>query len=106
MLTWSVAELPAGVPVVLTYDTRVTADAAGELVNTVEVSGVGAGGVARAIASNQAVATVKLKLGLFAPLSDILGVVYVDRNRDGRYQEGLDTPLPRARVLLAGGARP
>ncbi|MBB6017182.1 DUF11 domain-containing protein [Deinococcus radiopugnans] len=103
VLTWSVAELPAGVPVTLTYDTRVTADAAGELVNTVEVSGVGAGGVARAIASNQAVATVKLRLGLFAPLSDILGVVYVDRNRDGRYQEGLDTPLPRARVLLAGG---
>lgn len=103
VLTWTVAELRAGVPVTLTYDTRVTPEAAGELVNTVTVSGVGAGGVARAIASNRAVATVKLKLGAFAPLSDILGLVYVDRNRDGRYQEGLDTPLPRARVLLAGG---
>ena len=103
VLIWSVAELGPGVPVTLTYDTRVTPEAAGELVNTVEVSGTGAGGVARAIASNRAIATVKLKLGMFAPLSDILGIVYVDRNRDGRYQEGLDTPLPRARVLLAGG---
>ncbi len=103
VLTWAVAELPAGVPITLTYDTRITPEAVGELVNTVTVSGVGAGGVARAIASNQAVATVKLKLTTFAPLSDILGLVYVDRNRDGRYQEGLDTPLPRARVLLAGG---
>ncbi|GGL92741.1 hypothetical protein GCM10010840_33580 [Deinococcus aerolatus] len=103
MLTWTVAELKAGVPITLAYDTRVTPDALGELVNTVTVSGIGAGGVARAIASNRAVATVKLKLLNFAPLSDILGVVYVDRNRDGRYQEGLDTPLPRARVLLAGG---
>ncbi|QFP75468.1 isopeptide-forming domain-containing fimbrial protein [Deinococcus sp. AJ005] len=103
VLTWAVAELKAGVPITLTYDTRVTPDALGELVNTVTVSGIGAGGVARAIASNRAVATVKLKLLNFAPLSDILGLVYVDRNRDGRYQEGLDTPLPRARVLLAGG---
>ncbi|CAM4440409.1 DUF11 domain-containing protein [Deinococcus marmoris] len=103
VLTWAVAELKAGVPITLAYDTRVTPDALGELVNTVTVSGVGAGGVARAIASNRAVATVKLKLLNFAPLSDILGLVYVDRNRDGRYQEGLDTPLPRARVLLAGG---
>jgi uncharacterized repeat protein (TIGR01451 family) len=103
VLTWAVAELPAGVPITLTYDTRITPEAPGELVNTVTVSGVGAGGVARAIASNQAMATVRLKLTTFAPLSDILGLVYVDRNRDGRYQEGLDTPLPRARVLLAGG---
>ncbi|OLV19011.1 DUF11 domain-containing protein [Deinococcus marmoris] len=103
VLTWAVAELKAGVPITLAYDTRVTPDALGELVNTVTVSGVGAGGVARAIASNRAVATVKLKLLNFAPLSDILGLVYVDRNRDGRYQEGLDAPLPRARVLLAGG---
>ncbi|GGM18826.1 DUF11 domain-containing protein [Deinococcus aerophilus] len=103
VLVWTLAELPAGATITLTYQTRVTPEASGDLVNTVTVSGTGAGGLARAVASNRAVATTKLKLLTFAPRSDIVGVVYVDRNRDGRYDEGLDTPLPRARVLLAGG---
>ena len=103
VLVWTLAELPAGATLTLTYQTRVTPEASGDLVNSVTVSGTGAGGLARAVASNRAVATTRLKLLTFAPVSDIVGVVYVDRNRDGRYDEGLDTPLPRARVLLAGG---
>ncbi|MFD1732001.1 hypothetical protein ACFSC4_14530 [Deinococcus malanensis] len=45
----------------------------------------------------------RLNLLQFAPQADILGVVFVDRNRNGLYDEALDTPVARARVLLAGG---
>lgn len=103
VLRWKIGVIPAGGTVRITYQTRVTAQATGDLVNRVEVEGNGAGGNARAIASNVATAVTRLKLGAFAPLADLLGMVYVDRNRNGRFDEGLDTPVERARVLLAGG---
>ncbi|SEJ44057.1 conserved repeat domain-containing protein [Deinococcus reticulitermitis] len=102
-LRWAIGTLPAGGTLELTYQTRVSADAAGELVNRVEVAGDGAGGNVRAIASNVATAVTRLKLGAFAPLADLLGTVYVDRNRNGLFDEGFDTPVERARVILAGG---
>ena len=80
---------------------RVTPDATGDLVNTVVVKGNG--GNATAIASNTATAKVKVSPLNFAPLGEIIGYVYVDRNRDGRFQQDSDLPLPRARVILAGG---
>lgn len=102
-LRWNVASIPAGGEVVITYAIRVTPEAATELDNVVQVVGTGAGGVARAIASNQAKATVRLDPLKFAPVSDLLGMVYVDRNRNGRYDAGVDTPIERARIVLAGG---
>lgn len=102
-LRWTVPRIPAGATITVTYQTRVTPDAVGQLVNEVEVVGTGAGGVARAIASNRASAVTKLNLLNFAPISDILGTVFVDRNRNGMYDQWLDTPVARARVLLAGG---
>ncbi|MFC5849781.1 DUF11 domain-containing protein [Deinococcus petrolearius] len=102
-LSWTVASIPAGGEVVITYAIRVTPEAGSELDNVVQVVGTGAGGAARAIASNNAKATVRLDPLKFAPVSDVLGVVYVDRNRNGRYDAGLDTPIERARVVLAGG---
>ncbi|WP_309572810.1 DUF11 domain-containing protein [Deinococcus sp.] len=102
-LRWTVAILKAGQTVNLTYRMRVTPAASGDLVNTVEVTGTGAGGTARAVASNRATAVTRLNVLRFAPLSDITGTVYVDRNRNGRYDALLDLPVPRARILLAGG---
>ena len=101
VLRWRVPRLPAGQEVTLTYQVRVGTSTQGELVNSADV--VGVGGAARAIASNKSTAAVKLRLLNFAPLNDILGMVYVDRNRNGRFDEGLDTPVERARVILAGG---
>lgn len=103
VLRWTIGTIPAGGTLELTYQTRVGADAAGDLVNRVEVAGDGAGGIVRAIASNVATAVTRLKLGAFAPVADLLGTVYVDRNRNGVYDAGLDTPVERARVILAGG---
>ena len=103
-LTWPVGTLPPSTNLVITYQTRVNTKAAEELLNTVIVSGrASAGQFSQAIASNTATAKVKLKLLTFAPLSDIVGTVYIDRNRDGRFDSALDQPLPRARILLAGG---
>jgi uncharacterized repeat protein (TIGR01451 family) len=103
VLRWQIGTLPANATARLTYALRVTPEASGKLLNRVEVQGVGAGGLARAIASNVATAVTRLNLRPFAPLGDILGTVFVDRNRNGLFDAGLDTPLERARVLLAGG---
>ncbi|MFC4427851.1 DUF11 domain-containing protein [Deinococcus navajonensis] len=101
--TWTVPQIAPGATVTLTYVSRVTPEASGELVNVVTVSGTSAGGVAKAIASNRAQAVTRLNLLRFAPQADIVGVVFVDRNRNGLYEAGVDTPVSRARVLLAGG---
>ncbi|ACO45009.1 DUF11 domain-containing protein [Deinococcus deserti] len=101
--TWTVPRIAPGGTVTLTYVSRVTPEASGTMINTVRVSGAGAGGVAKAIASNRAQATTRLNLLRFAPQADIVGIVYVDRNRNGLYDQAIDTPVSRARVLLAGG---
>ncbi|THF68073.1 DUF11 domain-containing protein [Deinococcus sp. Arct2-2] len=102
-LNWKVTVIPAGGEIVLTYATRITPQAVGTLINTVSVIGNGAGGPNRAIASNRAEAVTRLDPLKFAPLGDVVGIVYIDRNRNGLYEEGFDTPVDRARVIMAGG---
>ncbi|UBV42788.1 DUF11 domain-containing protein [Deinococcus taeanensis] len=102
VLRWTAGELKPGQTATITYQTRVTPEAGSQIVNTVEVTGTGAGG-ARAVASNRATATTKLNPLKFAPLADIVGTVFVDRNRNGLFDPLLDLPVPRARLLLAGG---
>ncbi|WP_034385684.1 DUF11 domain-containing protein [Deinococcus sp. YIM 77859] len=103
VLRWQLGAIPAGGTLELTYQARITPEASGELVNRVEVVGVGAGGAVRAITSNVATAVTRLNLGAFAPLGDILGTVFVDRNHNGLFDAEVDTPVERARLLLAGG---
>ena len=103
-LIWAIGELPVSSTRVLTYQLRVTPRATASLVNSVLVSGQAvAGQTATAVASNVATRSVTLKLLMFAPSSDLIGLVYLDRNRDGRYQPLVDVPVARARILLAGG---
>ncbi|MFC3862297.1 DUF11 domain-containing protein [Deinococcus antarcticus] len=103
VMQWNVGSIPASGEIVVTYDMRVTPEASGDLLNIATVTGVGAGGAAKAIASNRAQATAKLDPLKFAPLADLIGIVFVDRNRNGLFEAGLDTPVERARVILAGG---
>ncbi|GGL03914.1 DUF11 domain-containing protein [Deinococcus radiotolerans] len=103
VLKWTVPTIGPSRSIRIGYQTRVTPAATGELVNTAVVTGQGAGGQAQAIASNVATATTKLNPLKFAPLADILGTVFVDRNRNGLFDPLLDQPVPRARILLAGG---
>ncbi len=105
VLHWKAGTIPAGGSIVISYDLRVTTavSTTTDLLNTAQVSGTGAGGAAKAIASGIVRKTVKLNLYKFAPLADIIGTVFVDRNRNGLYDAGQDTPLENARVILAGG---
>lgn len=127
-LTWERLPLPmpANGWLGLTYDVRVLPSASGELVNVVSAKARatlrGRAPLARpqsltsqngpqdeeietvvVVASNVAKVGVRLRPGLFAPESAVIGRVFVDRDRDGMYREGVDTPLERARVILAEG---
>lgn len=103
-LVWTVPSLGPGVTVTITFDVRVLPEAPQNLVNTVLARGTaGVIGTVVQVTSNVASARTQITAGLFAPRFDIVGLVYVDRNRDGVYQEGVDTPLPRARVILSAG---
>ena len=101
-LIWRVPAIPARGEIVITYEVRVTPQAGESLINTVVVAGKG-GETTQAVASNRAAAVTKLNPLKFAAISDIVGVVFVDRNRNGLYDKGFDTPVERARILLAGG---
>ncbi|WP_425146367.1 DUF11 domain-containing protein [Deinococcus sp.] len=101
VLTWTALTIPANAQIVVTYAVRVTPEATGTMVNTVVVAGKGNN--ATAISSNTATATVKAKPLNFAALGDLVGYVYLDRNRDGNYDPVKDLPMVRARVILAGG---
>lgn len=103
-LRWLIGTLPPGAEVVLTYVTRVTPAAGATIVNTVQVVGAtGQSAGALAIASNRATASIRLEPLHLAPIGDVIGVVFVDRDGDGVYDAGTDTPVQRARIIMAGG---
>lgn len=106
MLWPKVATIPAGGSITITYKMRLTpaAPAGVPLVNVVQAKGFGAGTSRTAIASNLAQAYVTHKEMLnFAPVADLIGTVFVDRNRNGLFDKDIDTPVERARVIMAGG---
>lgn len=102
-LQWPLGELPAKGKVIYTYQMRVSPLASGELQNTVSVTGTGRGGAAKAIASNKAVAKTKVDPLKFAPVGDIVGTVFIDQNRNRLFDRGIDQPIERSRVIMAGG---
>ncbi|WP_291424750.1 DUF11 domain-containing protein [Deinococcus sp.] len=102
-LRWNVDRIGVGAQRRLQYGLRVMPGATGDLNNTVVMQGRGASGQARAIASNRAYANIKVQLLNFAPVSDILGRVYLDLNANGVFDEKTDLPMNGARVILAGG---
>ena len=102
-LRWNVDRIGVGAQRRLQYGLRVMPGATGDLNNTVIMEGQGASGQAKAVASNRAYANIKVQLLNFAPVSDILGRVYLDRNANGVFDEKTDQPMSGARVILAGG---
>lgn len=102
-LQWPLGELVAQGQLTYTYQMRVSPGVSGELQNTVSVTGTGKGGAAKAIASNKASAKIKVDPMKFAPVGDIVGVVFVDQNRNRLFDKGIDQPIERSRVIMAGG---
>ncbi|WP_158539588.1 DUF11 domain-containing protein [Meiothermus sp. QL-1] len=87
----------------LSYSLRITPSAPARLTNTAAARAFGQGG--EVVAEASAAALTRVLLGVLAPPSLLQGRVYLDVNRDGKYQAGLDVPLPGARLLLANGAQ-
>ncbi|MFC4637510.1 DUF11 domain-containing protein [Deinococcus hohokamensis] len=103
-LTWTVPTLAEQATATITFDARVTPEAGDDILNTASAHALGvAGNAVAAVASNTARATVRLNRSLFGSAQHVLiGRVFVDRNDNGVY-DGTDTPVGRARVLLADG---
>lgn len=107
LLVWRIpGPLAAGGKVELIYKMRIAVGAAilsEKLPNDIKARGVGGINSRSVVASNSSTTSVELKLNQFEPLEDIVGTVFIDRNRNGLFDKGLDTPVERARVILAGG---
>ncbi|ULH14967.1 DUF11 domain-containing protein [Deinococcus sp. KNUC1210] len=102
VLVWTLPELGPGAQHEVTFQARVLPNVPGTTVQNTAI--------ARAISDTnadvpptQSTATNKIKALVFAPLADIVGYVFQDLNRDGVYQQGLDLPVPNARVILSNG---
>ncbi|WP_240637223.1 hypothetical protein [Meiothermus hypogaeus] len=100
-LIWDNLTLAPGARMVVSYKMRVGAGAGPLLRNTVQA--IGSAGSNAAVAHAVASAVVQLQQGVFTPPRSLLGRVFLDTDRDGRFTAGLDVPLPGARVLLSNG---
>ncbi|GIW33198.1 hypothetical protein [Meiothermus sp.] len=100
-LIWDNLTLAPGARMVVSYKMRVGAGVGPSLRNTVQA--IGSAGSNAAVASAVASAVVQLQQGVFTPPHSLLGRVFLDTDRDGRFTTGLDVPLPGARVLLSNG---
>ncbi|WP_457630670.1 hypothetical protein [Oceanithermus sp.] len=101
-LIWGNLTVGAGETLTVTYDMRVLAGAPQKLVNVAVAQGVSSSGAA--VASSQATASVQSVEGVFlARRATVVGRVFLDANRDGRFDPGRDVPLAGARVLLPDG---
>lgn len=89
----------------LTYAARVPLTTDGTpMNNTVQATGTGLPGpVVATVRSNVSKASVIARPKLGNAGNDVVGRVYVDRNGNGRFDAQTDTPVARARILLAGG---
>ena len=101
-LVWTDLSLGPGETLTITYDMRVLAGAPEELPNTAIAEGSSSSGAA--VASSRATATVRSVEKVFlSRRATIIGRVYFDANKDGRYDPEEDLPLPGARLLLSDG---
>jgi len=101
-LVWTDMDLGPGETLTITYDMRVLAGAPKELLNTAIAEGVSSSGAA--VASSRATTTVRSVERVFlTKRATIVGRVYFDANKDGRYDPEEDLPLPGARLLLSDG---
>ncbi|MEF2277500.1 hypothetical protein V3W47_04255 [Deinococcus sp. YIM 134068] len=105
VLTVPVGTLAPRATATITYDARLPLVSDGTPVNnTVEARARGRQGTVVAdVKSNVASARVALRRTLAGSGNDLVGRVFVDVDGDADYTGGTDRPVPRARVLLAGG---
>jgi uncharacterized repeat protein (TIGR01451 family) len=100
-LEWSGISLAPEQQITVTYKMRVLPGASPNLQNIAQAfSNTPSGTV---VASSVATSVVTANPGVFAPPNLLVGRVFLDANRDGKFTVGQDKPLPGARVVLANG---
>jgi uncharacterized repeat protein (TIGR01451 family) len=104
-LEFAVGALAAGQSRVLTYALQVSPSAGPLLENVASARAYGAAAaeVSAVVLSNVAQARTAHRAALFGGRADLAGRVYIDLSHVGHYVDGLDTPVPGARIVLAGG---
>lgn len=99
--TWKVPGLAPGATAEIRFRALVTPEASGNLQNSATAVAVADG---RVVQTPTQVATTRIQPLSFGPNNaDIVGYVFIDRDRDGVYDYGSDTPVQNARVILANG---
>jgi len=102
VLVWRGITVPAGGTVRVRYAMRVLPGARSPLLNRAVAQGESAGGTA--VATGWVQAKLLVEDPVFAERKGTLvGRVFFDVNRDGRYDPGKDRPLAGARLVLANG---
>ncbi len=99
-LVWENLRIDPGQRLEVRYQMRIGAGAGDPLENVAQAIGMG-GTQFRVLA--RASALVRLEPGVFIPPHNLVGRVFLDADRDGRYTPGVDVPLPGARVVLGHG---
>jgi len=99
---WVLPELGPGAQHEVIFEARVLPSATGDRIqNTAIARAISANG--SEIPEQSASATNRITPLLFAPVGDIVGYVFQDVQRNGRYDQGVDVPVQNARVILANG---
>lgn len=101
VLVWAGLRLEPGQALTLTYRMRVLPGAGPELRNVAQAQGALPGGPVVSEAESTALASVVP--GVFAPPDALVGRVFLDADRDGKFTPGRDLPLPGARLILGNG---
>ncbi|WP_157205769.1 DUF11 domain-containing protein [Calidithermus timidus] len=101
VLVWAGLRLEPGQALTLTYRMRVMPGAGPELRNVAQAQGALPGGPV--VSEAESAALVSVVPGVFAPPDALVGRVFLDADRDGKFTPGRDLPLPGARLVLGNG---
>lgn len=97
--TWEIPGLAPGATAKINFDATVTTAAGSQIKNTAVATAISNGGEVKTPTSSVLNA---VDARLFT-LADIVGYVFMDMNRNGIYEQGVDIPCQNARVILANG---
>ncbi len=104
VLTWKIGRLKPEQTARLRFLAVVTPNASSDIVNTAIAKARGGSNNRVRLESNTATVRVRVQSGIFGNRGMILGRIFFDRDRDGRFDANKDEPVVKARVYLSNGA--
>jgi uncharacterized repeat protein (TIGR01451 family) len=104
VLTWKIGRLKPEQTARLRFLAVVTPNAPAEIVNSAVASAQSGANNRVKLESNTATVRVRVQTGIFGNRGMILGRVFFDQDRDGRFDATKDEPVVKARIYLSNGA--